>query len=50
MMPMKLGSGIMGVSDRGRLIWCLGRRLNGGGMRCLETRTSCDYYDYWMDG
>jgi hypothetical protein len=37
---MKLGRGIMGVSDLGLLITFLGNKLNGGGMRCLETKIS----------
>lgn len=24
--------------------------MRGGGIRCLETRTSCDYSDYWYEG
>jgi len=47
---MKLGRGIIGVNDLGLLTSCLGNKLNGGGMRCLETKISCDYYDYWMEG
>lgn len=49
-MPIKFGKGIIGVSDRGRRISCLGSRLSGGGMRCFETNISCDYYDSWMEG
>jgi hypothetical protein len=50
MTPTKLGKGIIGVRDLGLLVYFLGNNMRGGGIRCLETRTSCDYSDYWYEG
>ena len=48
--PMKLGRGNIGVNDRGRRIWYLGNKLSGGGIKCFDTKISCDYYDYCIEG
>lgn len=48
--PRKAGKGIMGVRDFGLWLMGLGRSIRGGGIRCLETRMSNDYYSSLSSG
>ena len=40
----------MGVRDFGLWLMGLGRSIRGGGIRCLETRMSNDYYSSLSSG
>jgi len=42
MSPTKAGRGIMGVSDFGLWLTGFGKIINGGGIRCFDTRKSKD--------
>lgn len=48
-MPINAGRGSIGIKDFGSLSVCLGRSINGGGIRCFETRISWDYSDSTND-
>jgi len=50
MIPRNAGRGIIGVKDFGFVKMGLGSSIRGGGMRCLETRISMDYYCYLSYG
>ena len=48
-MPTKDGNGIIGRRDFGLESLGFGSSINGGGIRCLETRMSWDYSDYIIE-